>query len=232
MPEGLLLVDKPKGWTSHDVVAVLRKLTPKGTKVGHSGTLDPMATGLLVLLFVKATKSAATLQGLPKIYSGSIRLGVRTETADMDGKVTAEAPVPALSIDQLRALLDSLTGDLEMPVPRYSAVKHEGRPLYDYARKGIETPEKRRVSRVDSWELLSWESPELAFRVHCGSGTYVRSLAELVGEKLGCGAALSALRREAVGTYPLSDAAELAALRAGGAAFLESRLKPLEAAPA
>ena len=199
--EGVLLIDKPTGWTSHDVVAVVRRGLPKGTKVGHTGTLDPMATGLLVLLVGKATKRAAELQGLPKTYSGRIRLGLRTDTGDLDGKVLEETPVPELSEAALSALFARLTGARELPVPRYAAVKMGGTPLYKYARAGIAVPEVRRVMEVTSWELTGWSPPEAGFRLACASGTYVRALAELVGRELGCAATLAALRRETVGPW-------------------------------
>jgi len=203
---GLLLVDKPKGWTSHDVVAVVRRSLPKGTKVGHSGTLDPMATGLLILLVGKATKAAASYQGLPKTYSGTMRFGVETETGDLEGRVTRERPVPEISAGDLRAALANKLGELEITVPRYSAVKHKGKPLYSYARKGIETPVMRRLCRLYEWELTAWEPPEASFRLRCSSGTYVRSLAVLLGEEFGCGATLSSLRREEVGSFHVDAA--------------------------
>ncbi len=203
--EGVLLIDKPSGWTSHDVVAVVRRGLPKGTKVGHTGTLDPMATGLLVLLVGKATKRAAELQGLPKTYSGRIRLGVRTDTGDLDGKVLEETPVPGLTETELRALFGRLTGSRELPVPRYAAVKMGGTPLYKYARAGIAVPEVRRLMEVTAWELTAWDTPEASFRLSCASGTYVRSLAELVGRELGCAATLAALRRETVGGWKVPD---------------------------
>ncbi|MBI3299524.1 MAG: tRNA pseudouridine(55) synthase TruB [Elusimicrobia bacterium] len=203
--EGLLLVDKPSGWTSHDVVAALRRRLPKGVKVGHSGTLDPMATGLLILLIGPATKRASELQGLPKVYSGTIRLGVETDTADITGKVLREAAVPSLSAEALAALFTRLVGKRILPVPRYAAVKLGGKPLYKYARAGQETPEVKREMEVTSWELTSWEAPEAGFRLACASGVYVRSLAELVGRELGCGATLSSLRRESIAGFRVPE---------------------------
>lgn len=205
MPEGLLLVDKPQGWTSHDVVAAIRGRLPRGTKVGHTGTLDPMATGLLVLLIGRATREAARFQGLPKTYYGRIRLGVVTESADLEGKVVREAPVPPLTAERLQALFDEHLGDLELPPPIYSAVKVKGRPLYDYARKGVAVEVKPRPQSVRSWTLLSWAPPEAEFRLACSGGTYVRSLAVSVGEKLGCGGAVSELRRERIGELSVAD---------------------------
>ncbi len=221
---GMLLVDKPKDWTSHDVVAVLRRLFPRATKVGHTGTLDPMATGLLVVLIGPCTRLQARLQGFDKTYSGDIRLGVRTDTGDVTGKIAAEKPVPALSLERLSAELSALVGTVETPAPAYSAVKHKGRALYHYARAGEEIPVKPRTAKIYSWSALAWNPPELAHRLSCSSGTYVRSLAELLGERLGCGATVSALRRESVGPFSLADALALDAARALSPADLAARL--------
>lgn len=206
MIPGVVPVDKPRGWTSHDVVAVVRRGLPKGVKVGHAGTLDPMATGLLLLLIGPATKRAAELQGLGKSYSGTIRLGVETDSGDVTGAVVREAPVPALAAGDLGALFARLTGKRILPVPRFAAVKVGGKALYKYARRGEAAPEVKREMETSAWELTSWESPEAGFRLTCASGTYVRSLAVLVGRELGCGAALSSLRRETVGSWRVPDA--------------------------
>ncbi len=227
---GMLLIDKPASWTSHDCVAVLRKLFPRNTKVGHTGTLDPLATGLLVVLVGPCTKLQARLQGMDKTYSGTIRLGVKTDTGDITGKTIEEKPVPALELKTLKDACASLVGEVHAPAPAYSAVKHEGRPLYEYARKGLEVPVKPRTSIVRSWEALAWNSPELSHRVDCESGTYVRTLAEVLGEKLGCGGTVSALRRESVGPFLLADALTLEATRALPPADLARRL--LESLPA
>lgn len=200
--EGLLPVDKPQGWTSHDVVAVIRRRFPKGTKVGHAGTLDPMATGLLLLLVGPYTRRQSEFMGLDKVYSGVIRLGITTDTGDITGKVLEEKPVPPLSL----ADIELPTGRLEMAAPAYSAVKHEGKPLYKYARAGVEVPVKPRVCTVHEWTRTSYAAPDLSFTLSCSSGTYVRSLAELVGKKVGCGGTLAALRREKIGTWSVADA--------------------------
>ncbi|PCI38842.1 MAG: tRNA pseudouridine(55) synthase TruB [Elusimicrobia bacterium] len=211
--DGVLLVDKAKDWTSHDAVAVTRRLFDRGTKVGHAGTLDPAATGLLVLLIGRATRTAESMLKLPKVYSGTVRLGIETETEDLEGKVVREEKVPELSAEDLQALFDRFHGDVEMPVPKYSAVKFKGKARYKYARGGIAIPEARRVSRIDSWKLTAWNSPEVSFTVTCGSGTYVRSLASLVGRELGCGGALSALRREQIGEYRVEEAVSVDSLK-------------------
>ncbi|MBI5597934.1 MAG: tRNA pseudouridine(55) synthase, partial [Elusimicrobia bacterium] len=154
-----------------------------------------------VLLLGKATKRAQELQGLPKVYSGLIRLGVETDTCDITGAVLREAPVPELGAPDLAALFARLTGKRILPVPRYAAVKMGGTPLYKYARQGINVPEVKREMEVTSWELTSWNPPDAGFRLACASGVYVRSLAVLVGRELGCGATLAALRRESVGAF-------------------------------
>lgn len=224
IPAGMLLIDKPAGWTSHDCVAVLRQRFPRGTKVGHSGTLDPLATGLLVVLIGPCTKLQARLQGMDKIYSGTIRLGVKTDTGDITGKTIDARPLPALDLARLSAELAALVGIVSAPAPAYSAVKHQGRPLYEYARQGLEVPVKARSAVVHSWEALSWAAPELSHRLHCASGTYVRTLAEVLGDKIGCGATVSALRRESVGPWRIEEAAPLDVVRALSASELFRRL--------
>jgi tRNA pseudouridine55 synthase len=226
---GLLLVDKPRGWTSHDVVAALRRQFPRGTKVGHTGTLDPLATGLLAVLVGPCTRLQARLQGFDKVYSGTIRLGVKTDTGDVLGQTTAEAPVPALTLETLARELAALVGSIEAPAPAYSAVKHKGKALYAYARAGLEVPVKPRTAVVYEWKALSWAAPELAHRVSCASGTYVRSLAEVLGDRLGCGGTVSSLRREKVGPFDIEGALALEAARALAPADLARRL--LESLP-
>jgi tRNA pseudouridine55 synthase len=226
---GLLLVDKPRDWTSHDVVAVLRRSFPKGTKVGHTGTLDPLATGLLAVLVGPCTRLQARLQGFDKVYSGTIRLGVKTDTGDVTGKILSETPLPALTIDRLSREVAALVGSVDAPAPAYSAVKHKGKALYEYARAGLEVPVKPRTAVVYEWKALSWEAPELAHRVSCASGTYVRSLAEVLGDRLGCGGTVSSLRREKIGPFDVADALALDAARALAPDELARRL--LESLP-
>jgi tRNA pseudouridine55 synthase len=206
MISGMLLFDKPPGWTSHDAAQAFRRMLPKDTKVGHCGSLDPIATGLLILLVGPLTKLQARMQKLDKVYSGLLRLGVQTDTGDIAGKVVAEKQVPPLTIEKLRDLLISHQGTLEMPAPAYSAVKHQGRALYYYARKGIEVPPKPRKSTVHRWEAVSYEAPILSHRLSCSSGTYVRSLAELLGERLGCGATVLTLRRDSIADFSTNEA--------------------------
>ncbi|MFA6092836.1 MAG: tRNA pseudouridine(55) synthase TruB [Elusimicrobiota bacterium] len=228
--DGLLLVDKPVGWTSHDVVAMVRGRLPKGHKVGHAGTLDPAATGLLMLLLGAYTRQASALLGLPKVYSGALRFGVETDTGDMEGRAVKELPPPSLDEESLRRIFASLTGEVELPVPAYSAVKHQGRPLYEYARKGQAVPVKSRSSLIESFELLAWRTPQADFRVRCSSGTYVRALACAVGTAAGSCAVLCALRRESIGPYSLGEARPVEPLRAMKAEDISLLLQPIRAA--
>jgi tRNA pseudouridine55 synthase len=197
--EGLLLVDKPGGVTSHDVVDVVRRRL--GTrKVGHAGTLDPMATGLLLVGVGRATRLLRFLGDLPKTYEGTLRLGVETTTLDAEGEVVRESPV---EIDEtsVRAAMAALVGESLQRPPAYSAVKVGGRKLYEAARAGVELEAEPRPIRVDAFDLLSFASPDVDFRVTCSGGTYVRVLAADVGASLSCGAHLAALRRTAIGSF-------------------------------
>jgi tRNA pseudouridine55 synthase len=203
-PSGLLLVDKPGGITSHDAVARVRRAL--GTrKVGHSGTLDPMATGLLLMGVGRATRLLRFLGDLPKIYEGTARLGIETNTLDADGDVVREAPV---DVDRasLREALSALTGDLLQVPPAFSAVKIGGERLYRAAREGREVEAPPRPVRVDAFDLTRLAPTDFDFRVRCSSGTYVRSLVRDAGTALGCGAHLTALRRTAIGTFGVEDA--------------------------
>jgi tRNA pseudouridine55 synthase len=205
--EGLLLVDKPRGVTSHDVVDVVRR--ELGTKkVGHAGTLDPMATGLLLIGVGRATRLLRFLGALPKTYEGTLRLGVETTTLDADGDVVRETAVDVTDAevgDAMRALVGE---SLQRP-PAYSAVKVGGRKLYEAAREGERLEAKPRPIRVDTFDLLSYEAPDAKFRVICSGGTYVRVLAADVGAALSCGAHLIGLRRTAIGPYSVVDAVAL-----------------------
>ncbi|HEX6401436.1 MAG TPA: tRNA pseudouridine(55) synthase TruB [Actinomycetota bacterium] len=203
--EGLLLVDKPAGVTSHDVVDVVRHSL--GTrKVGHAGTLDPMATGLLILGAGRATRLLRFLGDLPKTYEGTIRLGVETTTLDAEGEVVREATVSVTS-DEVADAMRGLEGESLQRPPAYSAVKVGGRKLYEAARAGEELEAEPRPIRVDAFELRSYEAPDATFRVVCSGGTYVRVLAADVGAALSCGAHLGSLRRTAIGGFRVEDAA-------------------------
>jgi tRNA pseudouridine55 synthase len=202
--EGLLLIDKPRGVTSHDVVDVVRRgLATR--KVGHAGTLDPMATGLLLIGVGRATRLLRFLGGLPKTYEGSMRLGIETTTLDADGDVVREAGVDVTET-QVGDAMRVLVGESLQRPPAYSAVKVGGRKLYEAAREGERLEAEPRPIRVDAFDLSSYEAPDVTFRVTCSGGTYVRVLASDVGAALSCGAHLIALRRTAIGPYSVDDA--------------------------
>ena len=204
-PDGLVLIDKPGGITSHDAVASVRRAL--GTrKVGHAGTLDPMATGLLLMGIGRATRLLRFLGDLPKTYEGSMRLGIETETLDADGAVTREVPVD-VTTERLRRAMRDLVGDSWQIPPAYSAVKVGGRKLYEEARAGRPVEAPPRPVHVDAFEFTGLEGTDASFRVVCGGGTYVRVLAADVGAALGCGAHLTALRRTAIGPFAAAQAA-------------------------
>lgn len=203
-PEGLRLVDKPKGVTSHDVVDAVRRAL--GTrKVGHAGTLDPMATGLLLVGIGRATRLLRFLSDLEKTYEGTGFLGVETDTLDADGEVVRTADVSVSEQDLARAVAGRVGDSLQRP-PSYSAVKVGGRKLYEAARKGEELEAPPRPIVVSAFDVIAYEPPEFAFRVVCSSGTYVRVLVADVGTVLGCGAHLARLRRTAIGPFGVADA--------------------------
>ena len=223
--EGILLVDKPKDHTSHDVVARLRgKLKMK--RIGHAGTLDPMATGLLVILIGKATKVSQYLVSLDKEYEGTIELGKVTDTQDAEGEVMATKPVPALMEEDVLAAIKTFLGDQYQLPPMYSAIKIAGQPLYTAARKGEEVAREPRFIRVMSWNLLRFASPQIDFRLRCTKGTYVRTLAHDLGAKIGCGAHLAALRRTATDKFTVSQALTLEEIQAMTLPEIEQRLIP------
>ena len=229
--EGILLVDKPADHTSHDVVARLRgKLRMK--RVGHAGTLDPMATGLLIILVGKATRVSQYLMSVDKEYEGSIELGKVTDTQDAEGEVLETIPVPAFSEAEIRAAVASFLGDQYQTPPMYSAVKIDGVPLYKSARKGEEVEREPRFIRVMSWDLTRIALPRLDFRLRCTKGTYVRTLAHDLGRKLGCGAHLAALRRTASDKFNVSQALTLDQINALSLPEIEKRLiAPRDAVP-
>ncbi len=204
-PDGLLLVDKPAGITSHDAVAIVRRAQAT-KKVGHAGTLDPMATGLLVMGIGRATRLLRFLGDLPKVYEGTMRLGIETATLDADGEITRERDVE-VSEPQVRAAMAALVGDSMQTPPAYSAVKVGGTKLYEAARKGQTLEAAPRPIHVATFDLLGYDGRDAGFRVICGGGTYVRVLAADAGTALGCGAHLTALRRTAIGPFDVAEAA-------------------------
>jgi tRNA pseudouridine55 synthase len=221
--EGVLLVDKPRDHTSHDVIARLRgKLNMK--RVGHAGTLDPMATGLLVVLVGKATAFSQYLISLDKEYTATMKLGVVTNSQDADGEMLETKPVPPLTTEQVKAAMNTFLGDQYQTPPMFSAIKVNGVPLYKLARKGEEIEREQRFIRVMSWDLLRFESPEIDFRLRCTKGTYVRTLAHDLGQKLGCGAHLTALRRTATDRLNVAQALTMEQIEALPLPELEKHL--------
>ena len=222
---GVLVVDKPKGPTSHDVVERVRKALG-GVKAGHTGTLDPMATGVLPVCVGEATKLAQFILEKDKAYEAVVHLGVETDTLDAEGKVVAEAPVPALSREQLEAALSRFKGTFEQKPPMFSAVKVGGKRLYELARAGEEVERPSRTVTVHQLTLLDFTSNELQLSLRCSKGFFVRSLASELGKALGCGAHLKALRRTATGPFTLEQAVPLAKLEALGPAAAD-KLVPM-----
>ena len=200
--DGILLVDKPTDWTSHDVVAKVRNYF-KLNKVGHGGTLDPLATGLLVLLIGKGTKLSDRIMKGDKVYEGTLHLGITTNTQDADGEVLEEKDASHITREMVEQVIaDQFTGDIEQIPPMVSAIKKDGVPLYKLARKGQEIEREPRRITIFEFQVLEFENPLVKFRVKSTKGTYVRTLAHDIGRELGVGGSLDALRRTASG--PLS----------------------------
>ena len=202
--EGLLLIDKPQGITSHDAVAIVRRTT-RVKKVGHAGTLDPMATGLLVLGLGRATRLLRFLGDLPKTYEGTFRLGIETDTLDADGVVTRESAV-AVTDDEVARAMTAKLGESSQRPPAFSAVKVGGRKLYDAARRGEMLRAEPRTVRVDRFDLVARNGVDADFVAVVSGGTYIRVLAADVGSALACGAHLTRLRRTAIGSFAVEDA--------------------------
>jgi tRNA pseudouridine55 synthase len=223
--DGAILVDKPSGPTSHDVVdAIRRKFGIK--KVGHCGTLDPNATGLLIIVLGRGTKLSERLMGDDKAYEGTIKFGETTDSYDSDGELTASLPVMPMTLDQLNEEASSFIGDIMQVPPMVSAIKKGGVPLYKLARKGVEVEREPRLIHVYNFRFTEYTEPFGKCRVACTKGTYVRSLAHDLGQKLGCGAHLTALRRSASGKFDVADALPLDAILQLSTAQLEKRVIP------
>src|SRR5512143_1691779 len=209
---GVLVVDKPVGLTSHDVVQIVRKGT-NIRRAGHTGTLDPRASGVLVILIGPAVRLSEYVSASDKRYQAVIRLGATTDTYDADGRILSTSPVDKITESQFEEALSTFEGEIEQVPPPYSAVKIKGRKAYEMAREGEEIDLAPRRIKVYNLELLEWAPPEAVIDVYCSSGTYVRSLAHDLGEKLGCGAHLVGLRRTKSGRFTLRDAVPLRKLR-------------------
>lgn len=211
-PSGVLLIDKAEDMTSHDVVAIARRaLNTK--KIGHCGTLDPMATGLLMLVIGRATKIQDLLMSEDKQYVGSLTLGFTTSTQDRQGDTLETKPVGDYTQEQIHEAFDQFMGDFEQIPPMVSAIKKDGVPLYKLARKGIEIVREPRKVHITSYEVTRIDLPEIDFIVNCSKGFYVRTYAHDIGAHLGCGAHLSALRRTRSGKFTLDRAVPVADLK-------------------
>lgn len=205
--KGLLFIDKPSGPTSHDVVKRVRQVSGI-RRVGHTGTLDPFASGLLIICIGRATRLAEYLTGLPKTYLATFRLGQETSTYDIEGKIVKESPVQ-ITMAQIEKALDDFRGTFQQVPPMFSAVKHEGQPLYRRARQGERLDRQSRTVTVFSMEKLCWNPPFLDLLINCSSGTYIRSLAHDLGQVLDCGGHVTSLRRTSVGPHLLEEAVSL-----------------------
>lgn len=208
MMEGLLVVNKPAGMTSHDVVDRVRRQF-NIRRVGHAGTLDPMATGVLIVLVGKATKLSNKFIGFDKAYRATLRCGLVTDTADIEGKELRHAAFEHITCDALEAAFAQFQGELEQVPPMYSAVKIKGKKLYELARKGIVVEREARPIVIHALKILRVDLPEVEFHLECSKGTYVRQLAEDIGEVLGCGACISQIERTKVGPFMLDESVAL-----------------------
>jgi len=206
--DGILLIDKPSGITSHDVVDYIRKKT--GIKrIGHTGTLDPNATGLLILCLGKATKLSEYFVALDKTYEGKMRLGIITDSHDIDGNILQENPWTGITENKIKKYISGFIGEIEQVPPMVSAIKVGGKRLYKIAREGLTIEREARKINVYEFSVLKTELPDIWFRVSCSRGTYVRTLCHDLGQKIGCGAVLTELQRTKIGNYSVDNAVPL-----------------------
>ena len=223
--DGALLIDKPCGPTSHDVVDVIRRRFGI-KKVGHCGTLDPNATGLLIIVLGRGTKLSEKLMSDDKVYEGVIKFGETTNSYDADGELVTSLPVPPLTLEQLNEAAAAFVGDLMQTPPMVSAVKKDGVPLYKLARKGVEVAREPRLIHIYKFQFSGYQEPLGQFHIACTKGTYVRSLAHELGQKFGCGAHLATLRRVTSGKFDIKDAIPLDAALKLTQSELEKRVIP------
>ncbi len=225
-PEGILLVNKPQGITSHDVVDRVRRIYGM-KKVGHAGTLDPMATGLMLILIGKATKISQYVMSMDKEYTGIMKLGQVTDSQDADGEVIEEKPLPELSEEQVCSYIKGFLGDQYQTPPMYSARKVNGQPLYKLARKGKTIAREPRVIHIGKFEMTGFNLPEISFLIGCSKGAYIRTIAHDLGAKIGCGAHLNALCRTAIGKFRIEKSDTLNALKEASPTALRQKLIPV-----
>ena len=223
--DGAVLIDKPAGPTSHDVVDdIRRKFGIK--KVGHCGTLDPNATGLLIIVLGRGTKLSEKLMGDDKVYEGAIKFGEMTDSYDADGEILETKTIPPLTLDELNEAAAAFIGDQMQTPPMVSAIKKAGVPLYKLARKGIEVEREPRLVHIYNFRFSLYEPPLGQFKIACTKGTYVRSLAHELGQTIGCGAHLAALRRTSSGKFDVAEATPLDAVLKLTATELEKKVIP------
>ncbi|MDD5044711.1 MAG: tRNA pseudouridine(55) synthase TruB [Candidatus Omnitrophica bacterium] len=218
MPAGIFIVNKPQGLTSHDVVDCVRK-SLKIKRVGHAGTLDPLATGVLIILVGKATKFFNKFSGMDKEYVATVTLGKVTTTGDCQGGTKLEQNFSHITEAMVSEALNSFLGEQEQVPPMFSAVKYKGKKLYQFARRGIEVPRKPRKINIKELKLMYFKPPDVEIYLRCSKGTYVRKLAEDIGEKLGCGGCVSKIERVGIGEFNIKDAITIDKIN-------ESYLKP------
>ncbi len=223
--DAAVLVDKPSGPTSHDVVDEIRRQFAI-KKVGHCGTLDPNATGLLIIVLGRGTKLSERLMSDDKVYEGTIKLGEATDSYDSDGELVGSLPVPPLTLEELNKTAEEFIGDQMQTPPMVSAVKKGGVPLYKLARKGVEVERTPRLIHIYTFRFSNYAQPLAQFRLACTKGTYVRTVAHELGEKLGCGAHLATLRRITSGKFDVADATPLDGILKLSPRELEARVIP------
>lgn len=223
--DGAILIDKPAGPTSHDVVDAIRDQF-RIKKVGHCGTLDPNATGLLIIVLGRGTKLSEKLMSSDKVYEGTIKFGESTDSYDANGELVSSLPVPPATLEELNSLAATFVGDQMQTPPMVSAVKKDGVPLYKLARKGVEVERQARLIHVYNFKFSDYQEPFGRFRVACTKGTYVRSLAHELGQKLGCGAHLATLRRTVSGKFDVKDAIEFEKVLGLSNSEMEKRVIP------
>ena len=223
--DGAILIDKPAGPTSHDVVDVIRrKFGIK--KVGHCGTLDPNATGLLIIVVGRGTKLSEKLMSDDKVYEGTMKFGESTDSYDSDGELISSLPVPPMTLDELNEAAAAFLGDQMQVPPMVSAIKKNGVPLYKLARQGIEVEREPRLVHIYNFRFTDYQEPLGRFKLACTKGTYVRSVAHDLGQKLGCGAHLATLRRSVSGKFDVADAKPLDEILKLSSSELEKRVIP------
>ena len=228
MYEGILLLDKPSGITSHDIVNRLRRKL-KMKKIGHAGTLDPLATGLMIMLIGKATKVSQFLISLDKTYEGTFIMGVETDSQDSDGEVIERKDLPLdLSEDRIRNEMKKFLGDQYQTPPMFSAKKIDGVPLYKMARKGKIVDREPRVIRINELILKEWSSPRGEFFMDCSKGTYVRTVFHDLGQNLGCGGHLTSLRRTRINDFSIKGVSPLEEIEQMGRGEVQSLLIPVQ----